>query len=108
MNPLMQIVEADMTEQVKKQIDAAAEDEVTLKKAYKHSLVGGGLLTIICVVIWPLPLYFSGYVFDLGFFGFWVMIAVVWVTCAASVIIFMPIIEARHGFAKVFGGKKAE
>jgi SSS family transporter len=108
MNPLMQIVEADMTEQVKKQIDAAAEDEATLKKAYKHSLVGGGLLTIICVVIWPLPLYFSGYVFDIGFFGFWVMIAVVWVTCAASVIIFMPIIEARHGFAKVFGGKKAE
>ena len=108
MNPLMQIVEADMTEQVKKQIDAAAEDEATLKKAYKHSLVGGGLLTIICVVIWPLPLYFSGYVFDINFFGFWVMIAVVWVTCAASVIIFMPIIEARHGFAKVFSGKKAE
>jgi len=108
MNPLMQIVEADMTEQVKKQIDAAAEDEATLKKAYKQSLAGGGLLTIICVVIWPLPLYFSGYVFDLGFFGFWVMIAVVWVTCAASVIIFMPIIEARHGFAKVFSGKKAE
>jgi Na+/proline symporter len=108
MNPLMQIVEADMTDQVKKQIDAAAEDEATLKKAYKHSLVGGGLLTIICVVIWPLPLYFSGYVFDINFFGFWVMIAVVWVTCAASVIIFMPIIEARHGFAKVFSGKKAE
>ena len=108
MNPLMQIVEADMTDQVKKQIDAAAEDEATLKKAYKQSLAGGGLLTIICVVIWPLPLYFSGYVFDINFFGFWVMIAVVWVTCAASVIIFMPIIEARHGFAKVFGGKKAE
>jgi len=108
MNPLMQIVEADMTDQVKKQIDAAAEDEATLKKAYKHSLVGGGLLTIICVVIWPLPLYFSGYVFDINFFGFWVMIAVVWVSCAAAVIIFMPIIEARHGFAKVFSGKKPE
>jgi len=108
MNPLMQIVEADMTDQVKKQIDAAAEDEATLKKAYKQSLAGGGLLTIICVVIWPLPLYFSGYVFDISFFGFWVMIAVVWVSCAAAVIIFMPIIEARHGFAKVFGGKKAE
>ena len=107
MNPLMNIVEADMTEQVKKQIAAAAEDEETLKKAYKHSLAGGGILTIICVVIWPLPLYFSGYVFDLNFFGFWVMIAVVWVTCAASVIIFMPIIEARAGFGKVFRGQKA-
>jgi len=107
MNPLMNIVEADMTEQVKKQISAAAEDEATLKKAYKQSLAGGGLLTIICVVIWPLPLYFSGYVFDINFFGFWVMIAVVWVTCAASVIIFMPIIEAREGFSKVFRGQKA-
>jgi len=107
MNPLMNIVEADMTEQVKKQISAAAEDEATLKKAYKQSLAGGGLLTIICVVIWPLPLYFSGYVFDINFFGFWVMIAVVWVTCAASVIIFMPIIEARAGFGKVFRGQKA-
>ena len=107
MNPLMNIVEADMTEQVKKQIAAAAEDEGTLKKAYKQSLAGGGILTIICVVIWPLPLYFSGYVFDLNFFGFWVMIAVVWVTCAASVIIFMPIIEARAGFGKVFRGQKA-
>ncbi len=107
MNPLMNIVEADMTEQVKKQISAAAEDEATLKKAYKQSLAGGGILTIICVVIWPLPLYFSGYVFDINFFGFWVMIAVVWVTCAASVIIFMPIIEARAGFGKVFRGQKA-
>ena len=107
MNPLMNIVEADMTEQVKKQISEAAEDEATLKKAYKQSLAGGGILTIICVVIWPLPLYFSGYVFDLNFFGFWVMIAVVWVTCAASVIIFMPIIEARAGFGKVFRGQKA-
>ena len=107
MNPLMQIVEADMTEQVKKQIDAAAEDEATLKTAYKHSLVGGGLLTIICVVIWPLPLYFSGYVFDIGFYGFWVSIAIVWVSIAAFTIICMPIYEARKGFAKVLGGKQA-
>ena len=109
MNPHMKIVESDMTDQVKADIAQAAVDEETLKKAYKFSLKGGGILTIICVVIWPLPLYFSGYVFDIGFYGFWVGIAIVWVSIAAFCIICIPIYEARGGFAKVAsGGKKAE
>jgi len=104
MNPKMQIVEADMTESVKAEIAKAEQDEATLKKAYQFSLKGGGLLTIICVVIWPLPLYFSGYVFDIGFYGLWVGIAMVWVSIAAFCIIGIPIWEARGGFAKVASG----
>ena len=104
MNKRMQIVESDMSEEVKAQIAKAEQDEVTLKKAYHFSLKGGGILTLICVVAWPMPLYFSGYVFDIGFYGFWVGIAIVWVSVAAFFIIGMPIWEARHGFAKVAGG----
>jgi len=109
LNTQMKIVEGDMTEEAKAQIAQAEQDEETLKKAYKFSLKGGGILTIICVVIWPLPLYFSGYVFDIGFYGFWVSIAIVWVSVAAFTIICMPIWEARHGFAKVArGGGKSD
>jgi len=108
MNPQMKIVQADMTESVKAEIAARAQDEETLKKAYKFSLKGGGILTLICVVFWPLPLYFSGYVFDLGFYTFWVWIAIVWVSVASFTIIVMPIYEARGGFAKVFRGQKAD
>ena len=108
MNPQMKIVQADMTEAVKAEIAARAQDEETLKKAYKFSLKGGGILTLICVVFWPLPLYFSGYVFDLGFYTFWVWIAIVWVSVASFTIICMPIYEARGGFAKVFRGQKAD
>ena len=104
LNTHMKIVESDMTEQVKADIAQAAQDEETLKKAYKFSLKGGGILTIICVVIWPLPLYFSGYVFDIGFYGLWVGIAMVWVSIAAFCIIGIPIYEARGGFAKVASG----
>jgi len=104
LNTHMKIVESDMTEQIKADIAQAAQDEETLKKAYKFSLKGGGILTIICVVIWPLPLYFSGYVFDLGFYGLWVGIAMVWVSIAAFCIIGIPIYEARGGFAKVASG----
>ena len=104
LNPKMQIVESDMTEQVKAEIAKAEQDEETLKKAYKFSLKGGGILTIICVVVWPLPLYFSGYVFDIAFYGMWVGIAIVWVSIAAFCIICIPIWEARGGFAKVASG----
>jgi len=107
MNTHMNIVEADMSEKIKAEIAQRQQDEATLKKAYEFSLKGGGILTIICVVIWPLPLYFSGYVFDLGFYSMWVGIAIVWVSVAAFTIICMPIWEARGGFAQVLGGKKA-
>ena len=83
------------------------QDEEQLKKAFKFSVRGGGILTLICVVFWPMPLYFSGYVFDLGFYSLWVGIAVVWVSVASAFIIGMPIVEARGGFAKVARGKKA-
>ena len=83
------------------------QDEEQLKKAFKFSVRGGGLLTLICVVFWPMPLYFSGYVFDFGFYGLWVGIAIAWVSIASAIIIFMPIVEARKGIAKVASGKKA-
>ena len=105
MNTHMNIVEADMSEKIKAEIAQRQQDEETLKKAYQFSLKGGGILTLICVVFWPLPLYFSGYVFDLGFYSFWVGIAIVWVSIASFCIICIPIIEARHGFAQVFSGK---
>jgi len=104
LNTQMNIVEGAMTEEAKAAIAQAEQDEETLKKAYKFSLKGGGILTIICVVIWPLPLYFSGYVFDLGFYSMWVGIAIVWVSIAAFCIICIPIWEARGGFAKVASG----
>ena len=108
MNTHMNIVEADMSDKIKAEIAQRAQDEATLEKAYKFSLKGGGILTLICVVFWPLPLYFSGYVFDLGFYSFWVSIAIVWVSVASFTIICMPIYEARGGFAKVFRGEKAD
>jgi hypothetical protein len=44
----------------------------------------------------------------LGFYTFWVSIAIVWVSVASFTIICMPIYEARGGFAKVFRGEKAD
>jgi SSS family transporter len=108
LNKEMRLVDSDISAEAAAEIKKREQDEETLKKAFQFSLKGGGLLTIICVVLWPMPLYFSGYVFDLGFYTFWVMIAVVWVSVASFCIIGIPIIEARQGFAQVAKGGKKE
>jgi hypothetical protein len=53
-----------------------------------------------------LPLYFSGYVFDLSFYGLWVGIAVVWVSTATFFIVGLPIIQARGGIKQIVTGTK--
>ena len=105
----MSLVTDDMEQHEITATEAAKreQDEEQLKKAFKFSVRGGGILTLICVVFWPMPLYFSGYVFDFGFYGLWVGIAIAWVSIASAIIIFMPIVEARKGIAKVASGKKA-
>ena len=80
------------------------ENEETLKKAFKFSLKGGGLMTLILIIGWPMPLIASNYVFDSLSYSFWVGISVVWVVVASAFIIFLPIVEARHGIAQVIRG----
>lgn len=82
------------------------EDEATLKKAFKVAVYGGGIMTLVLIVFWPLPLVFSDIVFDLAAYGVWVSISIVWVSVASFCIICLPIIEGRKAFAQVLSGKK--
>ena len=86
--------------------DVETQDEATLARAFKFSLKGGGLMTLALIVFWPLPLFFSGYVFDLSFYSLWVGIAVVWVSVATFFIVGLPIIQARGGIKQIVTGKK--
>ncbi|MDA7942345.1 MAG: sodium:solute symporter family protein [Nitrosopumilus sp.] len=83
------------------------ENEETLKRAFKFSLRGGGIMTLVLIVAWPLPLFFSDYVFGIGAYSVWVGISVAWVSIASFFIIFLPIIEARKGIAQVARGRRA-
>jgi hypothetical protein len=65
-------------------------------------------MALILIIVWPMPLIASGYVFELGSYTVWVAISVIWVSIASAIIIFLPIIEARKGIAQVFSGKKSE
>ena len=63
-------------------------------------------MTLILIVAWPLPLIATNYVFDIMSYSIWVGVSILWVSIAAAIIIFLPLIEARKGIAQVLRGKK--
>ena len=89
------------------EVQRLEEDEATLAKAFRFSLRGGGIMTLVLIIAWPMPLFFAGYVFDIAFYSFWVGISIVWVSAATFFIVGLPIIEARHGIAKVARRQRA-
>jgi SSS family transporter len=76
-------------------------DETFLKNAARFSYRYALVLTFILVLIWPIPLYFSGYVFSLFVYHIWIGIAIAWAVGAAIVIIALPLIEARKAIVEV-------
>jgi nucleotide-binding universal stress UspA family protein len=71
-------------------------DESLLKKRTVFGYKYGIFFTLILVVIWPLPLFFSGYIFSYEFFLFWILLSIVWIICAACFLIVKPIIESKR------------
>lgn len=53
-------------------------------------------LTIALLVLWPFPLYGSGYIFSKGFFTGWVSIGFLWLFCSAFCVGLYPLWEGRH------------
>jgi nucleotide-binding universal stress UspA family protein len=76
-------------------------DEKFLKKAARFSYKYAIALTLVLVIVWPLPLYFSGYVFSSLVYYVWIGIAVAWAAGAAGVVIVLPLVESRRGIAEV-------
>ena len=95
-----------LVEMSDKEISKLEHDEETLRKAFRFSLKGGGLMTLVLIIIWPMPLFFANYVFDIGFYTLWTGIAVCWICGATFFIVGLPIIEARSGIRTVIRGRK--
>jgi nucleotide-binding universal stress UspA family protein len=76
-------------------------NEQFLKDSAKFSYRVAIGLTLILVIIWPLPLYFSGYQFSLAAFSVWVGIALLWAIGSAIAIVIKPLIEGRVGIVQV-------
>ncbi|KAJ3127106.1 hypothetical protein HK098_006803 [Nowakowskiella sp. JEL0407] len=97
---LKQLIE----EEDKTEIDPSETDEVKLNKAATIAYSSSIVLTVALILIWPIPMYFSKYIFSSGFFTGWVSFGFGWAILAAVTVIFLPIFESRKGIVYMLKG----
>eukprot|EP00808_Paulinella_micropora_P019869 g67186.t1 len=56
---------------------------------------GGVSTTFILLIIWPIPMYASDYVFTVPFWKGWVVFCIIWALAASVVIILYPLMEIK-------------
>lgn len=71
--------------------DPMEKDPVRLTKAFNFAIISSVALTIILIIIWPLPMYGTRYVFSRPFFTFWVAISMIWAIIATIACTIYPV-----------------
>jgi Na+/proline symporter len=78
------------------------EEELAMAKSSRFAKVCSIILSLILVVLWPLPMFFSKYVFSKPFFTGWVVVSIIWIFFSIIAVGLYPLYEARRTFASIF------
>merc|ERR1719413_104429 len=73
--------------------DSKDETDSKLSFQVKIAVVASVVLTVILLVVWPIPMHLGGGVFSEGGFTVWVALEMIWAIIGAIIIIFMPAFE---------------
>jgi len=72
-----------------------AVEQAKLKKAAMISRSLTAFMTIAMLVLWPMPMYGSGYVFSKKFFTGWVVVGILWLFCSTACVGIFPLYQGR-------------
>jgi len=85
--------------------DAAYEEmQKTLKRKSFIAKVVASSLTICLLLLWPIPMYGSGYVFSEKFFTGWVVVSMLWAWIALGITGVYPLWEGKESMARILKG----
>lgn len=85
-----------------------AEDRKKLDHAAKWARFLCIALALCFIVLWPMPLFGSGYVFSRPFFTGWAVVGIIWLFCSAGVVVFLPLWQSRRTIAQTTKGIMAD
>ncbi|KAG0257235.1 hypothetical protein DFQ27_005249 [Actinomortierella ambigua] len=81
--------------------EQAAQDEAKMAKASRFARWSSGVMTLILIVLWPLPMFFSDYVFSKTFYKGWVIMSIIWAICSTLAVTVYPLWESRDAIVTV-------
>ncbi|KAH7907163.1 Sodium:solute symporter family-domain-containing protein [Hygrophoropsis aurantiaca] len=85
-------------------IDDLPEDYAVLEKSFKVACYTAIIMSFIIVILIPIPMFLSHYIFSLQFFRAWVVISVVWLFVAACITSVLPLWESRQAIMDIGRG----
>ncbi|ANB12688.1 Dur3p [Sugiyamaella lignohabitans] len=81
-----------------------AADQLILHKYSKIARILTVVIALSLLIIWPMPMYGSGYIFSKKFFTGWVVVAVIWGMMGLLAVGVYPLIESRLAIAHTLRG----
>ncbi|GAD92830.1 urea transporter (Dur3), putative [Paecilomyces variotii No. 5] len=78
-----------------------AEELRKLNKASKLARIITVFMAISLLVIWPMPMYGSSYVFSKPFFTGWIVVGLIWLFGTSFGVVIFPLWEGRHSIYRV-------
>ncbi|KAF3915846.1 hypothetical protein AA313_de0200598 [Arthrobotrys entomopaga] len=80
------------------------DQQKMLKRKSLIAKILASSLTICLLLLWPIPMYGSGYVFSKDFFRGWVIVGMLWAFIALGITGVYPVWEGRQSIARVGKG----
>ncbi|QKD62677.2 uncharacterized protein FOBCDRAFT_254570 [Fusarium oxysporum Fo47] len=81
---------------------APEEDMAKLNRASKIAKTMTVCMTIAFLILWPMPMYGTSYVFSKPFFTGWVVVGILWLFCSSIAVGLFPLWEGRQSLVRVF------
>lgn len=91
-NSILSAVDKVTDNQLLEELEA---EEKYLKKAVKIAYFLCAFFALAFLVVWPMPMYGSGYIFSKRFFTGWVVVMIIWVFICAMCVCIYPLYEGR-------------
>jgi hypothetical protein len=79
-------------------------DPAALHKAFRFAAWSSVALTVIMIILIPLPLFFSSTVYGVAGLSAWVVIGMIWTFCSAFIVVLYPLWESRAALVQISTG----
>lgn len=85
-------------------VGPSPEESAKLNKASKIAKISTTLASLCFLILWPMPLFGTAYVFSKTFFTGWVSVSIAWLFCSSVCVGLFPLWEGREGIMRVVRG----
>ena len=82
---------------------AEAESDAEQVKLKKSAVIARSItvfMALALIILWPLPMYGTAYIFTEKFFTGWVSVGIFWLFCSTAAVGIFPLIQGRKTFAR--------